>query len=115
MQAVSTMSVSMSVRMSKERTKRKFSQEFKENAVQLCLARSTTVRQIAAELGVTEKILHRWKREMATAQLMKTQFAPGSGHPRDEELDVLRKENKKLKADVEFLKKAAAYFAQHTQ
>ena len=51
MQAVSTMSVSMSVRMSKERTKRKFSQEFKENAVQLCLARSTTVRQIAAELG----------------------------------------------------------------
>ena len=111
MQEVST----MSVRMSKERTKRKFSQEFKENAVQLCLARSTTVRQIAAELGVTEKILHRWKREMATAQLMKTQFAPGSGHPRDEELDVLRKENKKLKADVEFLKKAAAYFAQHTQ
>ncbi len=41
----------MSVRTSKEKTKRKFSQEFKANAVYLCLARSTTVRQIAAELG----------------------------------------------------------------
>ena len=63
------------------------------------------MRQIAAELGVTEKILHRWKRERATTQTTNTWFAPGSGNPRDAKLDVLRKENKKLKADVEFLKK----------
>ena len=105
----------MSVRMSKERTKRKYSQEFKENAVQLCLARSTTVRQIAAELGVTEKILHRWKRELAASKLAGTRFAPGSGNSRDEELETLRKENKRLKDDVEILKKAAAYFAQHAR
>jgi transposase len=105
----------MSVRMSKERTKQKYSQEFKENAVQLCLARSTTVRQIAAELGVTEKILHRWKRELAASKSTGIRFAPGSGNARDEELEILRKENKRLKDDVEILTKAAAYFAQHAR
>lgn len=105
----------MSGRMNTKGTKRKYTEEFKKNAVQLCLTRSTTVRQVAAELGVTEKILHRWKRELTESEATGTRFAPGSGKSRDEAMEELRKENKRLKEDVEILKKAAAYFAQNAR
>jgi transposase len=105
----------MSGRMNTKKTKRKYTEEFKKNAVQLCMTRSTTVRHLAAELGVTDKILHRWKKELAESQTAGTRFAPGSGKSRDEEVENLRRENKRLKDDVEILKKAAAYFAQHAR
>jgi len=98
-----------------KRSKRKYTAEFKENAVRLCLKRETTVVQLASELGVTAKLLHRWKRELTTSTTTGTKFAPGSGNPRDEELERLRRENRRLQEDVEILKKAATYFAQHAR
>lgn len=53
-------------------------------------------------------MLQRWKRE--ASEEGRKPF-PGSGHPRDEELSRLRKENAELLEEREILKKALAIFS----
>lgn len=96
--------------------RRRFTREFKEEAVKLSERSGTTIRQVAADLGIHEKALHRWRREYRHSH--KTgpgvRFAPGNGHARDAELERLKKENELLRQERDILKKAAAYFAQAT-
>mgnify|MGYP005850118375 CR=1 FL=1 len=58
-----------------------------------------TVRQVAEDLGVPEKALHRWRSEMRASQQRRVRFAPGHGRVRDEELERLRKENQQLRLE----------------
>ena len=90
--------------------RRIFSREFKLEAVKLVRDRGVSVVQACRDLDVAESVLRRWMREM---QADPQQAFPGHGQtkPEQQEIDRLRREVAKLKAERDILKKAAAYFA----
>jgi transposase len=92
------------------KTRRTFSREFKLEAVKLARERGVGVAQAARDLDVHENVLRKWVQDWDADP--KVAF-PGQGKqkPEQEEIDRLRKEVAKLKAERDILKKAAAYFA----
>ena len=92
--------------------RRKYSKEFKEEAVQMVSVPGVTLRQVASDLSIGEGVLGRWKRELSTHG--KKAFV-GKGHARDEEMMRLRRELAKVKQERDFLKEAAAFFAKELQ
>ena len=90
--------------------RRRFSREFKLEAVKLVRERGVSAAQAARDLDVHENVLRKWVREVSGDP----QHAfPGHGQVKPEqfEIDRLRKEVAKLKAERDILKKAAAFFA----
>jgi transposase len=90
--------------------RRKFSREFKLEAVRLVRERGVAVAQAARDLDVHENVLRKWVKEFASDP---DHAFPGHGQMRPEQLEIdrLRREVAKLKAERDILKKAAAYFA----
>ena len=88
--------------------RRKYSDEFKREAVQLTVHPGVTKSQIARELGINPNMLGRWCREL---QLGGSKAFPGQGHAHDEEVARLRRELSRVKKERDFLGEAAAYFA----
>ena len=91
------------------RVRRRFTREFKDEAVRLSERGDKTVRQVAEDLGIPEKDLHRWRAERRASRQNGTRFAPGPGRARDEELAQLRRENQQLRLERDILKKAMAF------
>jgi transposase len=93
--------------------RRKFSREFKLEAVKLVKDRGVGIAQTARDLDVAESVLRRWIRE---ADADPQQAFPGKGQvkPEQQEINALRREVAKLKAERDILKKAAAYFARES-
>ena len=93
--------------------RRKFTREFKLEAVKLVRDRGVTVAQAARDLGVHGTVLRRWVQEcVADSQ----QAFPGQGQMKPDQVEIerLRREVTKLKAERDILKKAAAYFAKES-
>jgi transposase len=90
--------------------RRLFSREYKLEAVKLVRERGVTVAQAARDLDVHENVLRKWVREYGDDP---SQSFPGKGQMKPEQLEIerLRREVAKLKAERDILKKAAAYFA----
>ncbi len=90
--------------------RRKFSREFKVEAVRLVRERGVSAAQAARDLDVHQNVLRKWVKEFAAAP--SGEF-PGHGQVKPEqiEIDRLRREVTKLKAERDILKKAAAFFA----
>lgn len=90
--------------------RRKFSREFKLEAARLVRQRGVAVAQAARDLDVHENVLRKWVREFAADPV---QAFPGHGQvrPEQQEIERLRREVARLKAERDILKKAAAYFA----
>lgn len=88
--------------------RRKYSAEFKREAVQLASMPGATLRQVAQDLGLNEGMLGRWKRQLEARG--ESAFV-GQGHARDQELMRLRRELAKVKQERDFLAEAAAFFA----
>lgn len=90
--------------------RRKFSREYKLEAVKLVQDRGVTVAQAARDLDIHENVLRKWVREFKSDP---QQAFPGHGQMKPEQLEIerLRREVIKLKAERDILKKAAAYFA----
>lgn len=91
-------------------TRRKYSREFKIEAVKLVTERGVSVAQAARDLDLVDRVLRRWVSEFSAAP--EAAF-PGNGLQRAEQAEIaaLKKEVAKLKAERDILKKAAAYFA----
>ena len=90
--------------MSKKR--RRFTDEFKLEAVQLVTEHGLTVSQASRDLDINESVLGRWKRNHEAGLLGDT--------PKRREIDEIRrlqKENRMLRQERDILKKATAYFA----
>ena len=90
--------------------RRRFGREFKVEAVRLIRERGVSVAQAARDLDVHENVLRKWVKEFAADP---GQAFPGHGQMKPEQLEIekLRREVAKLKAERDILKKAAAYFA----
>ena len=78
--------------------------------MRLVRERGVTVAQAARDLDVHENVLRKWVREL-DADPRQAFPGPGQMKPEQLEIDRLRKEVAKLKAERDILKKAAAYFA----
>jgi transposase len=90
--------------------RRRFSREFKLEAVKLVRERGVSVAQAARDLDLHENLLRKWVKDFAADP----QHAfPGQGQMKPEQLEIerLRREVHKLRAERDILKKAAAYFA----
>ena len=89
-------------------SRRHYEDEFKEQAVRLALESDDSIPEIARDLGISPGNLRRWIRERRDHQGTKSQILS-----KDEaaELARLRRENKKLRAERDILKKATAFFA----
>jgi transposase len=88
--------------------RRKFSAEYKREAVTMLDAPGVTVHQIAADLGIGATVLGRWRREL---RRQPQQAFVGNGRPRDEEVSQLRRELTRVTKERDFLREAAAFFA----
>lgn len=87
--------------------KRKFSNEFKNNAVKLVTEQGLTTKQAANDLGIGISTLDKWLKQHRENQ----SGGPVITESELAELKRLRKECQTLRMERDILKKAAAYFA----
>jgi transposase len=95
-----------------KRPRRSFTEEFKQQAVDVVRSSGKSVHQVAKELDLTETALREW---VQRAQVGKPLGGRPAGTPEQEELIRLREENQRLRMERDFLKKAAAFFAKETK
>ena len=94
--------------MAEKRTRRRFTAEFKAQAVKRLLEGGKGLSEVATELALSPGRLSAWRTE---------HLAPGSAEAlaarkaEQAELQRLKRENKRLEEEVEILRKAAAFFA----
>ena len=81
-----------------------FPREFKVEAVRLIRERGVSVAQAARDLEIHENMLRRWAKELNVDPM---QAFPGHGQEKPEQLEIerLRKENAKLRAERDILKR----------
>ena len=94
--------------MTKAKRYKRFSAEFKREAILRAAEDGVTDKAVCDELGVTTRQFRRWRDEL---HLLGNDAFPGQGHTRDEELVSLKRELARVKKERDFLKEAAAYFA----
>lgn len=92
--------------------RRRFSEEFKREAVRLVVDEQYTFKAASKAVGISEKSLRDWHKRLAS---------PRDACGQDATLDELRAENKRLRQQLkraelerEILKKATAYFAKES-
>ena len=88
--------------------RRRYSPEYKQEAVRLVQQSDTPVSEIARNLGINDNMLRRWVKQ--ASEPGKRVF-PGHGNPRDEEVARLQRELKQVKKERDFLREAATFFA----
>lgn len=93
-------------------TRRRFSPDFKREAVQMVLSGKHSLAQVARDLDLRPDMLRRWRKQYEEDP---RQAFPGKGHlkPQDEEMRQLRREVARLREEREILKKALAIFSGH--
>jgi transposase len=92
--------------MSEKRVYRRFSKEFKEEAVRLSMETDKTVTELAGDLGIDRKLLTTWRKAYKDSKL-------NPNKAKDlERIKKLEKENRNLKMERDILKKVAAIFSQ---
>jgi transposase len=86
---------------------RKFTAEYRDEAVKMVIEASRPIAEVARDLGLNESTLGNWVGKYRAE------------HPASEDLNIserarlkeLERENRELRLEREFLKKAAAFFA----
>jgi transposase len=93
--------------------RRRFSEEFKQDAVRLVVSEEYSFKAAATAVGVSEQALRHWHAKLAPQPADCGEEAT---------LEELREENKRLRRELrraelerEILKKATAYFAKESQ
>ncbi len=90
--------------------RKKYSREFKLEAVNLVRARGVAIVKAARDLDLNHNVLRRWLKEH-DGDPQHAFLGLGTMKPEQLEIDRLRREVIRLKAERDILKKAAAYFA----
>ncbi len=89
-----------------KRTRRKYTEDFKRDAVALVTEQGYKTSEAARSLDINDNLLRRWQQQFE----QQTSGVRLNADER-EELVRLRKENRKLRMEKEILKKASQYFA----
>jgi len=87
---------------------RKYTEEFKAEAIKQVTERGYKVQEVCERLGITSKSLYLWLR---LARRGNGKHEQGSTHELKQEIARLKSELKRVEEERDILKKAAAYFA----
>ncbi len=101
-------------------TRRKFTLEFREEAVRLVLQERVTMLEAAKRLEISDKTLANWVRAARQGKMRRAVAgASDRRFPSVSELEMevskLRAENTRLRMEKEILKKATAFFVKESQ
>ena len=96
----------------KPRPRRSFTDEFKAEIVELCQRGDRSVGQVARDFDLTETAVREWVKQ---AEREAGSRDDGLTSVERDELAQLRRENRRLREDVEILKRATAFFAKETR
>ncbi len=95
------------------RKRRRFTSEFKQEAVQLVLEGDVSIAEVARDLDVCESSLHRWLKQHEIDQDPKQ--ANDLTTREREEIRQLRAQVRRLEMERSILKKATAFFAKESE
>ncbi len=95
----------------KTRPRRSFTPEFKAEIVGLCQRGDRSIGQVSRDFDLTETAVRVWVRQAEIDGGERDGLTTEERH----ELSALRRENRRLKEDVEILKRATAFFAKETR
>ena len=98
--------------MTKRGKYKRYSPEFKREALRRASEDGVTDKLICEELGISTRQLRRWRDQF---RLHGDSAFIGQGRSRDEELTRLKRELAKVKQERDFLKEAAAFFAKESK
>ena len=102
-----------SMEHSKPRPRRSFTPEFKAEIVELCQQGDRSIGQVSRDFDLTETAVREWVRQ--AERDAGTRSDGGLTSAECQELSALRRENQRLRQDVEILKRATAFFVQETR
>lgn len=85
---------------------KKYTREFREEAVRQVIERGYSVKEVAPRIGVSTHSLYKWVRAAHPASGEANELAQSKL-----ENQKLKAENRRLQEERDILKKAAAYFA----
>src|SRR3954466_8833379 len=94
--------------MAQERKRRRFTAEYKAEAVKRLEESGKALQQVAADLGVHAELLRTWRNERlaaGSAEALARRKAEAA------EMARLKRENKRLEQEIQLLKRSAAFFA----
>ena len=97
----------------KPRRRRSFTPEFKAEIVGLCQQGDRSVGQVARDFDLTETAVREWVKQ--SERDTGAREDGGVTTAERQELAQLRRENRRLREDVEILKRATAFFAKETR
>ncbi len=89
--------------------RRQFTKEYKREAVHLLHSSGKKLTPLARELGVQPHVLRAWE------NMVKAEEKTGLTSDELAELARLRRDNDRLRMEVEILKKATAFFAKESK
>ena len=97
------------------RKRRKYTLEFKQEAVRLVQAEGMSYAEVGSDLGIDRSTIRAWCEKAEAGELQGAVSKPATATSTEEELARLRRENRILREEREILKKAAAFFAKENQ
>src|SRR5512132_1265404 len=107
------MSIMETMERKQPRARRSFTPEFKAAFVQLCPQGDRSIGQVARDFDLSETAVREWCRQAERDS--GTRSDGGLTSAERHELAALRRENQRLRGDVEILKRATAFFAKETR
>jgi transposase len=105
------MPIMETVERNKPRPRRSFTPEFKAEIVERCRRGDRSIGQVARDFDLTETAVREWVRQAEVDAGERV----GLSSDEQKELAELRRENRRLREDVEILKRATAFFAKETR
>jgi len=88
--------------------RRKYTKDFKKDAVEFFIRSGKSATKVAAELGIRHELLYRWKREYEEHE---EKAFPGQGNPIEAELAKLKRDLADVTMERDILKKAVRIFS----
>ena len=95
---------------SAKRPRRKFSDEFKRDAVEIVRSSDRSIAQVARELGIYDSTLGNWVKQDEIDRGVRD----GVSTSDREEISELRRENARLRMERELLKRAVAFWVRES-
>jgi transposase-like protein len=92
------------------RKRRKFSDEFKRDAVEIVRTSGKSIAEVARELGIYDSSLGNWVRQDGVNRGERD----GLSSDDSQELSELRRENARLRMERELLKRAVAFWVRES-
>ena len=93
-------------------TRRRYTEDFKREAVRLVRESAHPVAQVARDLGIPENVLYRWRAQHQQAETHGTTRATQRAEA--EALTCVKRELARVTQERDFLQRAAAFFARES-